>query len=37
MFCPSASIDWRKSVMAFFFVGSAILLGMSSHVKLEIG
>jgi len=34
---PSFNIHFNKSVMAFFFAGSAILSGTRSHVKLEIG
>src|SRR5207247_8693439 len=37
MLWPSVSIHSRKSVSAFFFIGSSILEGISSHVKLEIG
>src|SRR5258706_9338693 len=37
IFWPSASIQCRNSVIAFFFIGSAILVGTSNQVKLEMG
>ncbi len=37
MLCPSASIHFKKSLMALFLAGSAIFSGISSQVKLEIG
>ena len=37
IFCPSTNIQARKSLMAFFFVGSLIFSGIRSQVKLDTG